>query len=263
MYFEHRDGSVTWYDEVGNSDRETVILIHGLGMDNHVWYPQKERYPEEGFYLLSYDLLGHGKSGDLEGANAQLWVDQLHDLMDAEKIEKAILIGIELGGLIALQFALSHSERVDRLVVCDSIGDFSSASDKLQAKKRMALLQLSKIRGEKALIQSLTSPYRYPYEDPTVHYLSKQLGRLRIDQLLLAGKYMNSVNLPSELSEISARTLVLSGADMGSWYERGGKKIADSLNWSSFKVVRRTRNPSNLVNPENFDAAVLPFLKSY
>jgi 2-succinyl-6-hydroxy-2,4-cyclohexadiene-1-carboxylate synthase len=92
-----------------------ALFLHGFGSDRHGWNEIWSR-TDVGLPAIRYDLRGFGVS--------RLLVEQpfshaedLLALLDALEIERADLIGLSMGGSVALNFALSHPERMHRLVL--------------------------------------------------------------------------------------------------------------------------------------------------
>ncbi|MHB1936544.1 MAG: alpha/beta fold hydrolase [Acidobacteriaceae bacterium] len=100
-----------------------LLLIHGLGARSEDWTPEMPAYAKNGFRVYAIDLLGCGRTDRPDiaytiGEQAEL----IHGFFDAVHVEKADVIGWSMGGWVALEFALQHPERVDRLVAMDSAG---------------------------------------------------------------------------------------------------------------------------------------------
>lgn len=109
------DGAQIYYEDSGQGD--CVILIHGFAMDTRIWDMQFDLFAER-FRVVRYDLRGFGKS-DLPKAQYST-LDDLRIMMDQLSIEKACIIGISLGGSLAVEFALTCPERVTALVLAGS-----------------------------------------------------------------------------------------------------------------------------------------------
>lgn len=92
-----------------------LVLVHGMAGDRHEWDPLVEALPAD-LPVLRYDLRGFGRSDSLSG-EPYSHADDLLALFDARGIARAPLLGLSMGGGIALHFALSHPERVSRLVL--------------------------------------------------------------------------------------------------------------------------------------------------
>jgi pimeloyl-ACP methyl ester carboxylesterase len=103
---------------------ETVILLHGGGIDS-AWLSWELLIPElAGKYrVLAPDWPGYGKSSQPDQPYQLADCARLLEgLLDAWGVEKAALVGISLGGGIAIDFALANPDRVERLVLVDSYG---------------------------------------------------------------------------------------------------------------------------------------------
>lgn len=107
------------YRRVGQG--EDVVLIHGLAANHAFWHvgvllPLASRYR-----VTVYDLRGHGHSGmPASGYTPVDMTDDLDVLLSHLDIAEAHLIGHSFGGIVALQYALRHGERVKSLTIVDS-----------------------------------------------------------------------------------------------------------------------------------------------
>lgn len=111
-------GVVMGFDEAGQGD-PPVVLLHGYPFDRTMWRDQLlgiERHR-----LIAVDLRGFGASERGEG---QLKVDDYADdvasLLDQLEITKAIVVGLSMGGYVALSFAERHRDRLAGLVLVDT-----------------------------------------------------------------------------------------------------------------------------------------------
>lgn len=100
---------------------EPVILIHGLyssgGMN---WgMPGTSALLAEHFQVIALDCRGHGQSDKpkAEGTYGTNMVEDVVRLMDHLKIQRARVAGYSMGGMIAMKLAVTHPERVSRLVL--------------------------------------------------------------------------------------------------------------------------------------------------
>lgn len=97
-------------------DRPTIVLLHGTRLSGASWAPQIAALGEE-FHVLAPDLPGHGSAGGqaftLAGA-----ADRVADLIRAEAHGgRAILVGLSLGGYVAMDVAARHPELVRGLAI--------------------------------------------------------------------------------------------------------------------------------------------------
>ena len=102
---------------------ETVVLIHGVGMNHSVWAPQIDALTTR-FQVLAFDMLGHGESA-LPSAEPTLaeYAMQLEALLDLLKIPRVHVVGHSMGALVALEFALSYPARTLSVAALNAVYD--------------------------------------------------------------------------------------------------------------------------------------------
>ena len=96
---------------------QPLILLHGNGESCDYFEHQVLFFAKE-YHVIAIDTRGHGKSPRGEKPfTIKQFAEDLHDFMDEKGIAKAILLGFSDGGNIALEFALKHPERVEKLIL--------------------------------------------------------------------------------------------------------------------------------------------------
>lgn len=105
------------FREAGSGD--PVLLIHGWPVDSRLWSRQIERLGER-HRVLALDLPGYGESDPPGEVSFDVLVGTVAGFLDAVGIERAAVVGHDVGGAIALLAAIRHPERVSRLVVMDT-----------------------------------------------------------------------------------------------------------------------------------------------
>jgi pimeloyl-ACP methyl ester carboxylesterase len=99
----------------GPPDAPAIIFIHGTRMSKAYWTPQVEALGGE-FRAIAIDLPGHGVRADeaftLDGA-----VDAVAGVIEAQPTGRAVVVGLSLGGYVAMALAARRSELVRGLVV--------------------------------------------------------------------------------------------------------------------------------------------------
>ena len=111
----------TAYERHGDPSRQpTVVLIHGLGLSRRLFDPMIDAFTEH-FAVLLYDLYGHGESAPPpRTADLTLYAQQIAGLMDAERVDRAALVGFSIGGMINRRFALDFPDRLSALAILNS-----------------------------------------------------------------------------------------------------------------------------------------------
>lgn len=96
-------------------DCPALALIHGMGGDLRDWDRLVAALPAD-LPLLRHDLRGFGRSHATDGVEFSHSDDFLR-MLDTLGIERIAVLGLSLGGAVALNFALNHPERVSRLIL--------------------------------------------------------------------------------------------------------------------------------------------------
>jgi pimeloyl-ACP methyl ester carboxylesterase len=101
------NGARLWYDEAGSG--EAVLLVHGGLGDSGLWEPVVP-FLAGRFRTIRADLRFFGSSTG--PAVPWSWQDDTVGVLDELGIERAALVGLSLGGKIALDVALAHPDRL-------------------------------------------------------------------------------------------------------------------------------------------------------
>lgn len=219
-----------YYTERGEG--EALILLHGNGEDGGYFEHQAPDFARH-FRVLCVDTRGHGRSprGDAPFTLTQFARDLL-ELMDGLGIARTHLLGFSDGANIAMLFALSHPERVDRLVL--NAGNMDPGG-----VKRSVQLPIELAYGLVSLIA--------------------RFDRRAVAKRELLGLMVNQPRLrPEDLRGLTMPTLVIAGD-------------RDMIRPEHTEAIHRAIPQSRLVilpgshfvaheNPEPFNRAVLEFL---
>lgn len=103
-----------------HGEGKPLVLISGLGYSNWQWHKMVPLLAEH-FQVITFDNRGVGQSDKPAGPyTAQMLAQDTVGLLDALKIEKAIIAGHSMGGFIAQAIALDFPQRVEKLILCST-----------------------------------------------------------------------------------------------------------------------------------------------
>lgn len=98
---------------------QPLIILHGfLGMGDN-WKTLGSQYAENGFQVHLIDQRNHGKSFHSEEFNYEVLAQDIRDYMAHHHLETAVVMGHSMGGKVAMQFAVDHPDKVQKLIVAD------------------------------------------------------------------------------------------------------------------------------------------------
>jgi 2-hydroxy-6-oxonona-2,4-dienedioate hydrolase len=104
------------YLAAGNISRPTIVILHGLVSETSDWLPNIKVLSQQ-FYVVALDLPGCGQS-DKPSINYRIgtFVDYLNGFLQTLDCDRFSLIGHSLGAVIAMNFALTYPDKIDKLV---------------------------------------------------------------------------------------------------------------------------------------------------
>jgi pimeloyl-ACP methyl ester carboxylesterase len=131
------DGLSVAYARAGRGS--PLVLLHGFLFDSRAWRPQLEELARD-FKVLAWDAPGAGRSSDPPVARFAIadWAGCLARLLDAAEVERAHLVGLSWGGLLAQEFSRRDPDRVLSLVLADTYAGWRGSLGALAADDRLA-----------------------------------------------------------------------------------------------------------------------------
>lgn len=120
------DGVVLAVQESGNPAGPAIVLIHGLLGSHMNWEAQRASPALQRYRLISYDLRGHGRSGQPRDAKAysegRRWADDLAAVIAATGANKPVLVGWSLGGVVISNYLAAHGDsRIGGAIYVDGV----------------------------------------------------------------------------------------------------------------------------------------------
>ncbi|MDF2576799.1 MAG: putative hydrolase, alpha/beta fold family [Chlamydiales bacterium] len=100
---------------------ETILFIHGLGSTGQDWEPQVSQF-KSNYRIVVVDLRGHGKSSKPEDLTytIEALANDCFKLLMQLRVNSSNVVGLSLGGFVALQLAIDYPYAVKSLVLINS-----------------------------------------------------------------------------------------------------------------------------------------------
>jgi pimeloyl-ACP methyl ester carboxylesterase len=115
--FAEVNGTRLYYEIVGRG--HPLVLVHGFSPNTKMWDDQFEVFAKR-FKVVRYDVRGFGKSALPTVGKDYSHTKDLKALLNQLGIDYAYVVGLSMGGVIALDFALEYPEVTKALILADS-----------------------------------------------------------------------------------------------------------------------------------------------
>ncbi|MCE4542290.1 MULTISPECIES: bifunctional 3-oxoadipate enol-lactonase/4-carboxymuconolactone decarboxylase PcaDC [Pseudomonadota] len=256
MPFTKHNGVRLYWKEQGSAELPAIVLINSIGTDMSLWDKALPHLLPH-YRLIRLDNRGHGAS-DAPGGDYSLDVlgSDTVAVMDAANVEKAIIAGISLGGMIAMDMAINHPRRVAGLaLICTS-----ATMDKAIWTDRVAAVRSN---GTEAIADAAINRFFSPkfIENRAAEVSSAWRALVNSSDTGYAGcaAAIRDMDIADRLGAIAVPTLVITGDDdISTPFLGHGEFLAASI--PDAKAVRlKTGHLPAIEDPAALASAIVRF----
>jgi pimeloyl-ACP methyl ester carboxylesterase len=254
--------------EAGLGRARSIVLVHGLGSSALQDYGGMIEWLARDFHVVAFDLPGFGASSRQNAAyTPQRYAAFVRHVAAGFVRRPFVLVGHSMGGLVALRYAGTYPEDVERLVVADVPGVLHrlSYTSRLAASGTGALLRGVPLPAERiealarrllGLVERMPVDLAAALEDPEQRQLYFEGVPERIAAFAVAAE-----DPRPWLPKVVAPTLVVWGADDPVAPPRTARLLAERIAGSRFLLLDGIGHTPMLEAPEAFREAVQPFAR--
>jgi 3-oxoadipate enol-lactonase len=255
----------------------TVLMLHGIVGGHLAFAPQVESLASAGFRAVAWDMPGYGRSAPIEPYTfkglAHSCVTLIEALLAGERPDRApsaaatpgrgvILLGHDMGGMVAQEVVARRPDLVSRLVLCGTSAAFGPAGEDRQREfiaQRLAPLDAGQTMADAAdiLVPQLVGPGSLPEGVRLATHCMSQVPASTYRRALEA---LVTFDRRAELERIQVPTLLIAGGQDRSAPADAMKQMAAAIPLGTYVEMPGVGHLQNLEAPDEFDALVLNFL---
>ncbi len=257
-----RNGHRIYYDLVGAADAPVIAFSHSLAADGGMWAEQVPAFLAAGYRVLRIDLRGHGGSDVFPGNySMRLLAGDVVQVLDSLEIAKADFCGLSIGGAIGQELALRHSDRVGRLVLCDT--QPASFKDALQrwGGRIEAIIAANSMEpiADATLGRWLSAEFkaRHPVRWRQVRGM---VTATTLQGYIGCAAALQNFNFLAELQNIAMPVLVICGENDPGANPDDSKLIASRVQQGVYREIPKAGHLPNIEQAELFNGIVLDWL---
>lgn len=240
-----------------------ILFLHSFGHNKNLWFPQLTHFLEKGFRVVAPDMPGHG---DSSYDRARHEVDQMAqgyaELLDSLAISKAILVGISMGGYIALRMWARRPDLIAAMVLSNTKAE--KDSDEIVARRRAQVENIQKNGLEHFVATgapkrlSPATLERRPWVLDTITLLNFTVpAEVNAATLEAMARKEDDTNV---LPTIDVPVLVTSGSDDIFIPKDSPGKLHKGIKGSRFHEIAGTGHVSSLEAPTEYNRVMEEFL---
>ncbi|MEM9242853.1 MAG: alpha/beta hydrolase [Pseudomonadota bacterium] len=253
-----------YYEHHQKANKQTIILISGLGEDHSYWLPIKDLFLQE-YGVLLIDNRGTGKSTDVAPVETiATMANDVVAVMDACGLKNAHILGHSMGGFIAQTIARDFPHRVDKLMLC-STGCHPSEKIMHSLDAQNRLIRLGTVPAE--LLINLGLPWAYSnqlfaHPEKLKAVIQEKLDKPLITTQEVVDQHTNACGQFDSrpwLSNITAKTLILCGREDLLLPVDQNEFMAQSIQSSELVIIDDTAHLLHVEQPERFYKLIRKF----
>lgn len=258
--FADINGARLYYQRMGEG--LPLVLIHGFTLDHRMWDDQVAAL-EQRCQITRYDLRGFGQSS--LPTDTYSHVDDLKELLTYLDIKRAALLGLSMGGGVALNFALAHPDVTCGLILADSTLRGFPWSEETDAMFDAVDAAAREGGVEAARASWLAHPFFFPAkEQPAVdHRLRTMIADYSGWHWTHSDTQVLSASTTPQLEAISVPTLVIVGERDISDFRAISNQLVRRIPDAQEVVIPRVGHMSNMEAPSMFNWLVQQFLLAH
>jgi 3-oxoadipate enol-lactonase len=248
-------GPVNYVDTGAGSP---VLLIHAFPLNLTMWEPQLEPLSAE-FRVVALDVRGFGGSQPPSPWTMEGMADDLNEFLEKAGIAECAVIGVSMGGYIALSFWNKYPNRIRQLILSNTRARADNETEKAARNDMIASLEqngsavlvdrmlprLLKANPSPALADQVRKIVESTNPSAAIHALTAMRDRPDLSKLL---------------QRLHCPTMVITGAEDVMIRAEDSRAMADAIPGSRFMRIPGSGHLSNLENPDEYNRALLGFL---
>jgi pimeloyl-ACP methyl ester carboxylesterase len=248
-----------------------ILFVHGFGTCSFLWREVGPAFALANRTAFAIDLFGYGESD--RPFDAQYGIAAQSDYLDraltALRLSKATLVGIDLGGAVAMHLAFNRPERVERLVLINPIAFDDVPGDDVKSMQRNTgrfALKISRgVLGAAPLIRellerSVADKSNMP-EGLIARYLAPYVGQDGLNHLLTLARAVDGDDMAEvDLGQLDKPSLIIWGDQDPFVSPKLGDRLADTIPGSRLVRLPGTGRLVPEEAPETLANMILEFV---
>jgi 3-oxoadipate enol-lactonase len=262
MQFSAINGIVLHFSDTGpRGDAPTLVFSNSLGTDLRAW-DRLAALLADRFRIVRYDKRGHGLS-QVRPAPYQIdnHIADLAGLLDHLALDRVVLCGLSVGGLIAQGIAARQPERLQALILCDTAAKIGTAD---MWASRIEAIEQGGIEAVADLVieRWLSAAFRSSRPDETAGWRN-MVVRTPVEGYLGTCTAIRHADLSAEASRIEVPTLCIVGGEDIATPPDLVRGTADLIPGAHFEVIDGAGHLPCIETPDAMASLITSFLEEH
>lgn len=241
---------------------QALLFLHGIGGNRDMFDPQLDAFAAAGWRAIAWDAPGYGESAAPARFDWAHLADAVAVLLDHLAVERVVLVGHSMGGMIAQEVAARHPARLRALVLSGTAPAFGRADGAWQ--KQFLAARLDPLDGgtsmaelAPALMRDLVAPGAAP---SALAVATRAMSLVPPATYRAALHNLVTFDRRASLAAIAVPTLLIAGEADRTAPPAGMARMAERIPGSRYRLIAGAGHIANLERPVVFNALLREFL---
>ena len=242
-------------------NKKSIVFIHGIASTSETFINQIRLF-EKTFSIISIDLPGYGKSRQIKNITINKYAETIYKFLLSKNINKPILIGHSLGGMIVQEIITKNVNFAEAAVLVATSAKFGSNDESWQnnfIKSRIDPLD----KGESMKDISTNAIANVMSSNPNkkvINFASEIMGSIPKNTYKSAIYSLIGFDLRHKLKDIIIPTLLIAGKDDKQAPSKTMKSMSKKIKYSQYLEIKNCGHLIHLEKPEIFNKSIKDFI---
>ncbi len=249
------------FDDIGTG--LPVVFLHGFPLNRTMWDPQVGALVAE-CRCIPIDLRGFGESTAMGPYSMDVYADDVIGVLDMLQIERATIMGLSMGGYVAMAMWRRHPRRIRALVLADT----RAVADSIEAiERRREMIEVAEAHGSAAVanmqiagMMGKTTRDKRPDIYDAIHRMMAQAPAAGVIGALEA--MIERPDSTPTLATVNVPTLIVVGDEDVITSPKESRIMQALIPGSGLEILPQAGHLSNVERPAAFNTVVSEFVGS-
>jgi 3-oxoadipate enol-lactonase len=249
------------FDDIGSG--LPVVFLHAFPLNRTMWDPQVGALVAE-CRCIPIDFRGFGDSTSVGPFTIDGYADDVIGVLDTLQIERAVMVGLSMGGYVAFALWRRYRERIRGLVLADT----RAVADTVETvERRRAMIDVAEDQGSAGVanmqiagLMGKTTRDKRPDIYDAIH---RMMAQAPVEGIIGALEAMiERPDSTSTLATIDVPTLIVVGDEDVLTPAKDARIMQASVPGSRLEILKQAGHLSNVERPAAFNTVVSEFVGS-
>lgn len=259
MFAQINNSVIHFYDSQ-NSDKPAIIFLHAFPLNHKMWMKQSKFF-QTNYRVIAMDFRGFGVSARCDyNYSMDLFANDVNALLDYLKIEKAIVVGLSMGGYVAFRLIENFPNKISALILSSTRSEADSEEGKILRKSTIEKIRSNGLNDfANSFVNNL---FTSSANSEDVKEIKEMILQNDSDSVIGALKALSErIDSTEFLQNIKVPTCIIVGEEDKLTPISCSENLNSKIKNSEMNIIPKSSHLCNIEQSEIFNKIIFNFLK--